>query len=373
MRMDAKLNMRALACHLFSALALMLAFEAAAQAPTPPRIGYCFGVGDPGHMWTRSFIEGLRKRGWEDGRNVRVVLMPLGSINNDDFGLTGSCQKYMADKNLDVLVILGHSDPQPKIPVVTKLGGVAGSALARSTTRNITGITVEIDTQLSAKRIALLKEAVGAERVMGLFALPPGPNVTPGVAPVEEVSAEMREVARKLGIEIRRVNITKREDVEPAFKAMAAKPRTAVVFYDGPAWGKDGVGIDYTLARLKYRKQLPFMGTLAHHVMGRPAIPEAPFIIAYGYDTLDEIDRYAYLVDRILRGAKPADLPFEQTPLRLAINVEAAKKLGITFPQSILMQADSMVPHHPQFDWTATPQPIPPEIEERVRAILQSE
>jgi hypothetical protein len=125
------------------ALALLAALDLPAQAQPPkvPRVGYCFGVGDPGHYWTRTFIEGLRKRGWEDGRNVRVVLMPPGSGNNKDFGLTDTCRTYMADKNLDVLVIAGQQDPHPKIPVVTALPNVAGSELARSRTRNITGIT----------------------------------------------------------------------------------------------------------------------------------------------------------------------------------------------------------------------------------------
>jgi putative ABC transport system substrate-binding protein len=369
---------KAAARHLISALALLAALDLAAQAPSPmvPRIGYCYGVGDPGHIWTRTFIEGLRKRGWEDGRNVRVVLMPLGSINNEDFGLTGTCQAYMADQNLDVLVIPGHRDAHPKIPVVTQLPDVAGSELARSKTRNVTGLTSHHDGfEIEAKRIALLKEAVGARRIMLLRARPSDPKVTPGVEPVEALPVELRDVARKLGIELRLVSITKPEDFDPAFKAMSTAPRTAVIFYDAPGWAKVGARPELPLARAKYWRQLPFMWSYPDPVAQPNPIPELAPIIAYGLSKLDEIDRHAYFVDRILRGAKPADLPFEQAPYRLAVNVEAAKQIGITFPPSILTQADWVVPHqHPQFDWTTTPQPpSPPEFEERLRAILRSQ
>ena len=358
-------------CGRILALALLAALEAAAQAPKVPRVGYCYGVGDPGHIWTTAFVEGLRKRGWENGRSVEVVLMPRGSINNEDFGLGATCRKYMADKNLDVLVILGHDDPHPKIPVVTEFSGVAESELSKSKTRNVTGLSSpDRRGPLDSKRIALLKEAIGVERVMVLRALPPDPGVTPGVEPVEALPGPLRDIAKRLGIEVRLVNITKREDVEPAFKAMAARPRTAVLVLDGPNWGRLGIGLEMTMARLKYRKVLPFMGEYAHHVMMRGPFPEAGFLLAYGPSDLDRIDRLGYFVDRILRGVKPADLPFEQTRNRLAIDVDVARKLGITFPQSILLQADWVVPNDPQYDSTTTPPLIAPEVAERVRAIL---
>ena len=376
-----------------AALALLAALDVPAQAtPKVPRVGYCYGVGDPDHPWTRTFLEGLRKRGWEDGRNVRIVLMPLGSIKNEDFGLTGSCQAYMANQNLDVLVIPGHRDAHPKIPVVTQLPDVARSELARSRSRNVTGLTSHHDGwDIEAKRIALLKEAVDPKRIMLLRARPSDPKVTPGIEPVEAVPGELRNVAGKLGIEVRMVTITKREDFEPAFKAMATGPRTAVIFYDAPGWAKVGVIPDFPLARARYWRQLPLMWSYPDPVARPNPVPELAPIIAYGASKLDEIDRHAYFVDRILKGTKPADLPFEQTPYRLAINVEAAKAKGITFPQSILMQADWVVPHQPLPEVNTppgppppgidelrailrAPQPLPPELEERLRAIfLQSQ
>ena len=277
----------------------------------------------------------------------------------------------MADKALDVLVWEGHRDPHPKIPVVTKLSAVAGTALTRSTTRNITGVTREHGTwQEDSKRLALLKEALGADRVLLLTSVLPDSKVKPGVT-LDETPAELWDAAKKLGVAIVPVAITRREDLlEPALNAMADRPRTAMIMYDSPNWYKVGAAEEITLFMLKRR----VMAMKPDWVLARTPFPELARIIAYGTSYLDEYERYAYFVDRILRGAKPAELPFEQTPNRLAINVDAAKAIGITFPQSILLQADWVAPPHPQFDWTTTPQAPEPvgEWEERMRAILRS-
>ena len=353
-------------------VAILAALDISAQAPAQkiPRVGFCGGLADPGHIFTRTFYEGMRKRGWEDGRNVRIIMPPRDTWPHKP------CGDFMADKSLDVLVLEQHSNPHPKIPVVTKLSGVAGSDLGRSTTRNITGVTREHGAwEEDSKRIALLKEAFGADRVLLISAEVPGPNVTPGLGSMDEVPAELLDAARKLGVAIVPVTITKREDLlEPALNAMAEQPRSAAIMYDSPNWYRVGASWEIALFMLKHRKRLPVMALKADWVPARYPMVELERIIAYGTSYLDERERYAYFVDRILRGAKPAELPFEQTPNRLAINLDAAKASGITIAQSIVMQADWVVPHHPRFDWTSTPEPPPPpEFEERLRAILRSQ
>ena len=361
-------------------IALAFAGLALAQAPQQkiPRVGFCGGFGDPGHIFTKTFYEGMRKRGWEDGRNVRIIMQPRGDWPHKP------CGDFMADKGLDVLVLEQHHDPNPKTPVVTKLSGVAGSALARSTTRNITGVTREHGAwEEDSKRIALLKEAVGADRVLLMSAAVPSPKVKPGLGTMDDIRAELREAAKKLGVAIVPVTITRREDLlDPALNAMAGQPRSAAIVYDSPNWYKVGAAEEITLFILRHRKRLPVMSLKADWVLARYPIPELERIIAYGTSYLDEHERYAYFVDRLLRGAKPSELPFEQTPNRLAVNLDAAKASGITFPQSILMQADWVVPHRPRFDWTTTPEPPPAteqekrmhaEWEERMRAILRSQ
>ena len=364
------------------AVLIALAFAGLALAQPSqqriPRVGFCAGFNDPGHIFTKTFYEGMRKRGWEDGRNVRIIMPPREDRPQK------TCGDYMADKELDVLVQEQHSDPHPKIPVVTKLTGVAGSALARSSTRNITGITLEhYSWEVDSKRIALLKEAVGAERVLLMSAAMPGPGVRPGLGTMDDIPAELRDAAGKLGVAIVPATITRREDLlEPGLNAMAAKPRSAAIVYDSRDWYRVGAAEEITLFMLKHRKRLPVMALKADWVLARYPIPELERIIAYGTSYLDERDRYAYFVDRILRGAKPSELPFEQTPNRLALNLDAARASGITFPQSILVQADWVVPHRPRFEWTTTPEPPPAtqseerkraEWEERMRAILRSQ
>lgn len=336
--------------------ALLVAFGAAAQASQKriPRVGFCPGFGDPGHIFSKTFDEGLRKRGWEDGRNVHII-HPTGTWGSDGRPIR-TCDDYMADKNLDVLVVYGHRDPDPRIPVVTLLWDVHGTALSKSSTRNITGIAREEDDwKVDAKRLALLKEAVGARRVVLLEppANPPNPKVTPGVGSAEQVHVELREAARRLDVSVIPVNITKREDVESVFNAMAARPHTAAILYLSVGWGGEA-GLELR-RQLQKHNRIPVMRSKADIVMVKTPEPETAPIIAYGTSHLDEMDRFAYFVDRILKGARPADLPFEQTPHRLAINVDAAKRIGITFPPSILTQADFMVPHHPMHDWTTTP------------------
>ena len=346
-----------------AALSLLTAAVATAQtaASKIPQVGFCGGFGDPGHIFTKTFYEGMRKRGWEDGRNVRIVVQPSGQLPSKP------CAQYMADKELDVLVQQQHSDPHPKVPVVTKLANVAGSALAKSSTRNITGITREPGKwEEDSKRIALLKEAFGTTRVLLLEPAVPGPKVKPGIGAPEDVGAELREAAKKMGVDILPVTITKREDLlDPALNAMAREPRTAAIVYDSFDWFKVGAGKELTMFMVRHSRKLPVMATKPEWALVRYPNPELTRIIAYGNSYLDEYDRYAYFVDRLLRGAKPAELPFEQTPNRLAVNVEAAKFSGITFPKSILLQADWVVPPHPQFEWTTTPQPVDPSGESR--------
>jgi putative ABC transport system substrate-binding protein len=264
----------------------------------------------------------------------------------------------MADKGLDVLVMDGHSDPHPKMPVVTKLSGVAGSALAQSKTRNITGITREHGTwEEDSKRVALLREALGAERVVLLTSQLPGPGVKPGMGSAEDLPPGLRDAARKLGVAVLPVVITKPEDLEPAFKLMGQKPRTAVITYDSQNWYKVGASIELTSLMISYRKCVPSMSVKPEWVMVKYPDPEMETIIAFGTSYLEEHERYSYFVDRILRGTKPAELAFEQMPNRLAVNVEAAREAGITFPPSILTQAEYVVPPHPRFVWSTTHRP----------------
>jgi hypothetical protein len=141
------------------ALAMLLligANDAPAQATAQrlPRVGFCPAIWGKEHVFTKVFLEGMRKRGWVDGKNVRIVY-PQGSLveSMQKGSAPLACADYMADKDLDVVVGDGfHEDPNYKVPIVTTLHGVQGTALAKSPTRNVTGITNEGRIRWSATR-----------------------------------------------------------------------------------------------------------------------------------------------------------------------------------------------------------------------------
>ena len=339
----------------FACATLVAAGPAAAQSSRLPRVGYCGGFGYRTHVFHKAFMEGMRKRGWIDGKNVQI-LIPEGTIALPGIVLK-SCDDYMADKNLDVIVGgARHDDPAYKIPIVKQIGRVSETPLAKSSTRNVTGLTDEVDfATLLGKRMALLKEATGAENIFFFEARPPGPNVKPGVGAAEDLRPRTREVAASLGVKPRLVTFTRFEDFEPAFRVIAATPRSAAIFQMGMYWNKiqrDGLGVDHFINR----HRLPVMMPSPDWVQTKSNV-----MIAYGPSMIEAAERNSYFVDRILRGAKPAELPFEQMPYRLGIDLETAKLLGVSIPQSLVLQADILVPPQPRFNWLdVPPAPGPP-------------
>lgn len=326
--------------------AFVLALSASAQ-PTSgkvPRVGFCYGFGKAEHVFNKAFIRGMRDRGWEDGKNVQIFI-PEGTTAPDS-RVVSSRETYMADKRLDVYVGDRAKDADTQVPRVALTNRVAGTALAMSKTRNTTGITIEDFDSVLAKKMALLKEATGAEHIVRLFwRKPGGGRLKPGLGTEEDMPPDLREAARKLGVTIAPAMFTVHEDLEPTFKAIAARPRTALIFTNSMHWyeiRKNEVGVDQFMDK----HRLPTMFAQADWPQ-----TDGTVMIAYGPSFLEMMERLSYFVDRILRGAKPADLPFEQVQHRLAINLDAAKKHGITFPQSIVLQADIVVPHDPPFSW----------------------
>jgi ABC-type uncharacterized transport system substrate-binding protein len=229
--------------------------------------------------------------------------------------------------------------------------GVLKTPLARSPTRNVTGTSEEPDIPfVRDKMMALLKEATGAEHIFFLNAPLPEANAKPGIGTEDRLAPQIREVARKLGVKVAPVNFTRFEDFEPAFRTMAATPRSAAIFNTGMTWYKlrsNGVGVDQYIDA----HRIPTMMPSPDWVQTDDGV-----MIAYGTSWIEAAERSSYFVDRILRGAKPSDLPFEQLPYRLGINLDAARRLGITVPPSVQLQADILVPPHPRLKWV---DPVP--------------
>jgi ABC-type uncharacterized transport system substrate-binding protein len=190
---------------------------------------------------------------------------------------------------------------------------------------NITGLAL-LQTEINRKGFEILVSAVPMAKRIAVLWNPGTPSHTPGLKAVEES-------ARTLRVQLQAVVARTGADLESAFSAMAREHAHAVMVLSfGP----------YTAARqflaelaIKYR--LPTMFAVRDHV-------EAGGLMSYGPDYSELVRRGAVYVDKILRGAKPADLPVEQpTKFELIINLKTAKTLGLTIPQSILVRADEIM------------------------------
>jgi putative ABC transport system substrate-binding protein len=190
---------------------------------------------------------------------------------------------------------------------------------------NITGLS-NMAPQLSAKRLEILKELVPAlERV----AVVRNPSIPTGARMWEETES----AARALGLKAIPVDIAAPAAVEPAFAKMVAEKVQATVFLSDAVTASRAPEI----VRLAADRRLPVMYPLAHFM-------EAGGLVLYGPDSIDLWRRAAYYVDRILKGARPADLPVEQpTRFRLVINLKTAKALGLTVPPTLLARADEVI------------------------------
>jgi putative ABC transport system substrate-binding protein len=212
-------------------------------------------------------------------------------------------------------VVMVSSDPLG-LGLVTNLGRPGG---------NLTGLST-MSTELLPKRLQLLKEALpGLKRLAVLWH-----DFTPGIAKrVEDLKSE----APSLGLELKVVRVQAPEEFVAAFTEISQSNVQALYLVESPLF----YGHRKTLAALALKARLPAMYS------NRLFVEDGGFM-TYGVDFRDQNRRAAGYVDRILKGAKPGDLPVEQaTKLELVINLRTAKALGLTVPPSILARADDFI------------------------------
>jgi putative tryptophan/tyrosine transport system substrate-binding protein len=213
--------------------------------------------------------------------------------------------------------------------VFTLVSEPVGSGLVASLVRpggNITGLS-SVHGSLTAKRLELLKEAVPSLKSILLLANP----VNPGSP---EFVRDTRTAAGTLGLELRLVEARHPTDLEPTLTAIAREPRAVAVLLlrDELFWANR-----VQIAELTRQAGVPLVGWQREWV-------ERGALFSYGADDVDMIRRTEARVARILRGAKPADLPVEQpTRFELAINMKTTKALGLTIPPSTLARADYII------------------------------
>jgi putative ABC transport system substrate-binding protein len=216
-----------------------------------------------------------------------------------------------------------------EIPIVCgSCGDPVENGLAASLARpggNITGLA-SLSAELIGKRMQLLKELFPDVSRMAIFLFPANPGTRPTLRALDAAG-------RTLGIEMQRVEIRGVGDFDNAFGSAVTRGAGAVVLQDDPLTRSAGIQI----AELALKHRMPVS-------TGILEVAEAGALVAYGPDRVDMMRRAASFVDKILKGAKPADLPFEQpTKLSLVLNLKTAKALSITIPQSFSLRADRLI------------------------------
>src|SRR6266508_1515117 len=225
--------------------------------------------------------------------------------------------------NVDVIVTAGHAaivaakKATSVIPIVfAAAGDPVGNKIVASLARpggNVTGLSVQ-QPDLTGKRLALLREVVPGLRRLAFLA-----NIGNPLVAVEGI--EVRTSARTLGLEVVPLEIRRAEDIAPAFEALKGR---ADALYIPP---------DPLVISELIRINTLVLGARLPTVHGSREYVEAGGLMSYGPNFLDLFRRAADYVDRILKGAKPADLPIEQpTKFELVINLKTAKALGLTIP-----------------------------------------
>jgi putative ABC transport system substrate-binding protein len=312
-------------------LALPLSVDAA-QSGKNPRL--CFLTFDPGTTQANRFMpffQRLRDLGYVDGQTITIDYLSADGRGERFPALTADCLRLKAD----IIVVTTTPAAQAAknatrtVPIVMiPLGDPVATGLVASLAQpggNVTGLTF-MASGLAAKRLEVLKEAVPKiSRVLVLSYL-----VDPIAAPQVK---ELESAARSLGVKLLIQDIRIADDLEGAFDAGARWRAEGLLTTAESIFVVQGKRI----VELAARHRLP--GLYPYRV-----VVDAGGLMAYNSYTPDLLARTAAYVDRILKGAKPADLPVEQpTKFELVINLKVAKSLGLSIPPSLLLRADHVI------------------------------
>jgi len=317
-------------------VAWLLATTRGAIAQTPSKV-YRVGFLNPGdpeadpNQFVTSLLRGLARRGYELNRNLilerrgaqfQVARLPMLldelAASKVDVIVTASYPAALAAKQSQhgiPIVAVGTGDPV-QTQLVDSLARPGG---------NITGIS-DVAAELAPKRLELLKELAPALRRVAML------------WNASDLGMTMRyrstaAAAQILGVAVQTLGVREPEDFDDAFAAMTRDPPDAILMVSD--------------ALMSLNRKRVFQFATEHHL---PAIYEVEWLardgglMSYGPDTAESFDRAAALVDRVLKGAKPSSLPFEQpTQFRLVVNLKTAKALGLTVPASIVSRADEVI------------------------------
>ena len=327
-------TMKTILILLVSIVVLLTETTTDAQQPNIPRIGFLLrrGVPTPTNPdpLAKAFIQGLREQGYFDGQNIEIELRYAG-------GRADRLQPLVAELlrlKVAVLVLPGtlaikiakQATQTTPIVIVTQLDPVA-AGLVDSLARpggNITGLT-RLTSELSGKRLELLKET--APRISRVGILDGSTNPQANIQ-------EYESAARAFNITLQSLRFTcPKPDFETALQLAATEGVNALITIRDPLTAS----CPKRIADLAKKYRLPSMNEDSPYV-------EAGGLMSYAANDADQFRRAAWYVDKILKGAKPADLPVEQpTKFELVINLKTAKRIGLIIPPNVLARADRVI------------------------------
>ena len=315
------------------AMLFALSFPADAQQPKKvPRIGYLSGnFPSSESVRTEAFLQGLRELGYVEGKNIvmeyrfaegkldRLPLLAaeLVRLKADVIVTSGSGSTRPANEATNTIPIVMTQDPDP-------VGNGFVASLARPG-GNITGLST-LSPELSGKRLELLKEIIPKLSRVAVL----GTSTTPSNA---QSLRETELAAGALAVKLQYLDVRGPKDIETAFRAAIKERADAVLLMGGPVLASQRA----QFADLAVKSRLPAM-------YWRSDIVEGGGLMSYAVSFTDLDRRAATYVDKILKGAKPADLPVEQPKkFEFIVNLKAAKQIGLTIPPNVLARADRVI------------------------------
>ena len=305
----------------------------AQQAGKVPRIGWLGGpTRESAEPFTRAFQRGLKDLGWVEGQNIVIEWRFAGGTAERLPDLAAELVRL----RVDLIVVpstptaLAAKNATGTIPLVTVGGGdPVGLGLVASLAQpggNFTGLTSNVGPEIAGKQLELLKETVPKVSQTAVLWNP----ATPGNA---LALREAEIAARTLGLELQLVEARSLDDFDGAFAAMTAKRAGALLVLGDVMFVTHRI----RLADLAAKSRLPAMYVHREYV-------EAGGLMSYGPMITELFRRAATYVDKILKGAKPADLPVEQpAKFELVVNLKAAKALGLEISPAMLAIADEVI------------------------------
>ena len=333
-------GMRGTLAMLVAVSLLIVAFTAyraaeAQQSAKPYKVGFLSSRGSPGRdtspdPYLAALLAKMRELGYSEGTNLRIEARSAGG-NLDR--LSPLAAEIVA---LQVDVILAAGNPAidaarratSTIPIVMVSADPVAAGFVRSLSRpdgNLTGLVVDAGLGIWGKRLELLKEAAPKIKRVAVLSRTGGQHGA--------WVPELERAAGQLGLALVHAGVKRPEDFPAAFDAIRAQRADALIASDTPL-------------NLHYRN-LIIEFTTSHRLPDVHAYREAAqdgALLSYGVDIVDVYRRAAFYVDRLLKGAQPADLPIaRRTNFVLVINSKTARALGFTIPPTLLLQADQVI------------------------------